>query len=109
MILILILNFNQFQQNSAPPEKISTKLFKVNPFPYRNSEFHTIHDLEIVKLNSILFQVFHRKLDFINLYSFESIIIQNELSKEWRKDCQKLDRGQSYIFLHFNGATELEI
>ena len=60
---ILILNFNQFQQNLAklfiklhekytghkslaPPEKISTKLPKIHTFPYRNSKFHTIHDLE---------------------------------------------------------------
>ena len=43
----------------TPPKKISTKLSKIHTFPYRNSEFHTIHDLE----NSILFQVFHTEYD----------------------------------------------
>ena len=47
----------------AQPEKISTKLPKTHTFPYRNSEFHTIHDLENGELNSILFQVFHTEYE----------------------------------------------
>ena len=47
----------------APFEKISTKLPKIYTLPYCNSEFHTIHDLENGKLNSILFQVFHTEYE----------------------------------------------
>ena len=96
----LILNFNQFKKKSvkrfmklpekytykslALPEKISTKLPKIDTFPNCNSEFHTIHDLENGKLNSILFQVFHTEYEHcrqciltsqMNLFIYEVSIL----------------------------------
>ena len=80
--VILIFNFNQFHQNLdktfhqiswkytsihlALCEKISTKLKKIHTFPNRSSEFHTIHDLDNRKLNSILFQVFNTEYEPCN-------------------------------------------
>ena len=59
---IFFIKFHKKQtgiQKFSTTRKNPTKLPKIHTFLYRNSEFHTIHDLENGKWNSILFQVFH--------------------------------------------------